>query len=75
MRFLEVLRGISRLELYDGVQSDNQLGQTKVKDLRLPALGDEDAGTLDVAMDSAIAVGGLERLGKLDGEVEQRVHR
>ena len=51
-----------------------QLGQTKVQDLRLghPASRDhENVRWLDVPMDDALGVRGVESVGNLDGEIEQ----
>ena len=50
------------------------LGQAEVENLGVPALGDENVGGLDVAMDDAFAVRGIERVGDLDGQAEQHVH-
>jgi hypothetical protein len=38
------------------------------------ALGDEDVGGLDVAMDNAFAVRGVERVGNFDRQTEQDIH-
>ena len=40
--------------------------QPEVQNLRVPALGDEDIGGLDVAMDDALGVGRVQRVGDLD---------
>src|SRR5208282_6433596 len=37
------------------------------------ALGDEYVGRLDVAMDDAFRVSGVERVGNFDGEVEEQI--
>ena len=53
--------------------SRRQLGQAEVEELYLSALRDEDVGRLDVAMDDAVLVRGVERVGDLDAEVEDLV--
>ena len=40
----------------------------------MSALGDENVGGLDVAMDDVFAVRGVESVGDFDGEAEQDVH-
>ena len=40
----------------------------------MSALGDENVGGLDVAMDDVFAVRGVEGVGDFDGEAEQDVH-
>ena len=48
--------------------------QAEVENLGVSALGDENVGGLDVAMDDAFAVRGVERVGDFDGQAEQDVH-
>ena len=50
--------------------SVGQLRQAEVEHLDVIAVGDEQVGRLDVAVDDAAAVRGVERLGDLDREVE-----
>ena len=52
-----------------------QLGQAEVQDLRLPALGDEDVRGLDVAVDDALRVRGVEGVCNLDREIERDFER
>ena len=52
-----------------------QLGQAEVEDLRLAALGDEDVGGLDVAVDDALRVRGVEGVCNLDPEIERDFER
>jgi len=46
-------------------------GQTKIEDFGVAAFGDEDICWLDVAMDDALGVCGIESIGNLDGDVEK----
>ena len=48
--------------------------QAEVENLGVSALGDENVGGLDVAMDNAFAVRGVERVGDFDGQAEQDIH-
>jgi hypothetical protein len=47
-----------------------QLRQTKIQNLHLAPIGDEDIRWLDVAVDDALGVGGVQRVGNLDPEVQ-----
>ena len=47
------------------------LGQSEVQDLHLPALGYEDIRRLDVAVENAFRVRGIQCVGNLDTGVEQ----
>jgi hypothetical protein len=49
----------------------DQLGQAEIKNLRLAARGDENVPRLDVAMDDALRVRGIERIGNLHRQIEQ----
>src|SRR5579864_6526379 len=46
------------------------LGQSEVKNFGLPARRNENVRGLDIAMNDALAVSGVERIGNLDAEVE-----
>ena len=44
------------------------LGQAEIENLGVSALGDKDVSGLDVAVDDAFGVSGVERVRNLDGE-------
>ena len=46
-------------------------GEAEVENFCVAARGDENVGGLDVAVDDAFGVGGVESVGDVDGEVEQ----
>ena len=48
------------------------LGQAEVENFRVVAVGDENIRGLDVAVNDALGVRGVERVGNFDAEVEQR---
>src|SRR4029077_9972872 len=47
-------------------------GQSEIEDLGVSALGHEEIRGLDIAMDDSFGVGGIEGVGDLDSQVEQR---
>ena len=49
-----------------------ELCQTKVENFGVTALGDENVGGLDVAVNDAFGVRGVEPVGNLDGQLEDR---
>ena len=46
-----------------------QFGESEVEYLGASASADEDVGRLDVAVNYAFAMGGVERVGDLDGDI------
>ena len=52
-----------------------QLGQTKIQHLGLAALRQENIGRLNVAVDDAFFVRGIQGVGGLDTDAHQIVHR
>ena len=65
-RGLVARRGLGRLD---------HRRQAEVEQLRVPARGDEDVGRLEIAMDDAGGVGGVERVGDLDAEADDGADR
>jgi hypothetical protein len=49
------------------------LARPKSRTFRMPARGDEDVGWLDVAVDDAFGVCGIQCVGNLEGEREEQV--
>ena len=45
------------------------LGQAEIENFGVSAIGDEDIRRLDVAMNDALGMSGIERVGNLDAEV------
>ncbi|HTF25681.1 MAG TPA: hypothetical protein VK937_17490 [Candidatus Limnocylindria bacterium] len=52
-----------------------QLRQTKIHQLCLPAVGDENVGGLNVAMNDAFLVRGIEGVRDLNRDVQERIRR
>jgi hypothetical protein len=66
-------RCISRCDLARRTDRSGDFGQPEVENLGVPALGDENICWLDIAMNDASRVGGVECIGDFDGEGEQSV--
>ena len=74
MRRIECARlRVGRDNLSSRNLSGRHLRQPEIQNLGVPALGDEDVGGLDVAVDDAFAVRGVQRVGNLDRQTEQNV--
>ena len=52
----------------------DQLCETKIENLRLAAIGDKNVGWLNVAVNDAFFVSGVEGIGELDAKFEGSVH-
>src|SRR4029077_1367717 len=52
-----------------------EFGQAEIEDLSLDAARYKNIGWLDVAMNDALCMGGIERVGNLNSEVEHLVER
>src|SRR5260370_11709454 len=56
-------------------QSGRLFGEAEVEDFGLAARGDENGGRLDVTVDDAFGMGGVERIGDLNGKVHNLLGR
>jgi hypothetical protein len=45
----------------------------EIQNFGVAAVGDENVGGLDVAVDDALGVGGVERVGNFDAEIEKKL--
>ena len=53
---------------------EREFGQAEVEDLGVTPIRDKDVRGLDIAMNDAFGVRGIERIGDLDTQRKQRVH-
>ena len=66
MLVAKALGGPDRRRLLAGLGALSEFCKAKVEDFRLSALGDENVGGLDVAVDYSRAERGVESVGNLD---------
>src|ERR1700739_1673316 len=50
-----------------------KLGESEIQNLGVPALGDENIGRLDVTMNDAFAVSGVQSVGHFNGQAEKDI--
>src|SRR5262249_1145667 len=71
-------REMSRVEILNngfGVVAWNKFGEAEVENFCLAAVSDKDVSGLDIAMNDAFFVGGVERVGYLDSDFERGFYR
>ena len=57
-----------------GILLGGYFREAEIENFGVAALGDENIGGLDVAMDDALGVRGIETVGDLDAEIENGFH-
>ena len=62
---------VRRCDLAGRTGSGHHFRQSEVQNLGVSALGHKDVGGLDVAVDDASSVSGIERVGYVDGDGEK----
>ena len=65
-----VRHGVRRCNLAGRTGRRRDLGQPEIQNLGVAALGDEDVGGLDVAMNDPLGMRGIQRVGNLDRQTE-----
>ena len=55
-------------------RGENLFGQAEIENFGVAAIGDEEIGGFDVAMDDAFGVRGVQRVGDFDAEIQQGFH-
>ena len=64
---------VARTDCFTDAPGSGLLGQSKIENFCLPAGRDEDIRGLDVAMNDAAGMGGIERIGELRAKIEQGI--
>ena len=72
LTFIHSRPAMYRRDAGRGTACRHDLGQAEVENLGVTAFGHKDVGRLDVAMDDALAVRGIQRVGDFNAERQER---
>ena len=57
----------------DASRFEGDLGKSKIKNLRAPAIRDENVGWLDITMNDVLRMSGIQGIGNLNPEIQNRL--